>query len=123
MFNAGAPPVDVAHAVPDQLALAPLTVLQYLLVPAANVMLLLFLQFPSLVPDHVPEAPAATMSRKSMSDMAVSVATVSVRCVPIASERTKVRVTADAPALSVSVEIVWFALNEINLSPDAACAA
>ena len=99
----------MAHAfILDQLALAPLVVLQYLVAAAVKVMLLLFLQSPSLVPVHgeAAEAPAATMSRKSMSDMAVSVATVSVRCVPIESERTKVRVTADAPALKVNVLIV-----------------
>jgi hypothetical protein len=88
-------------------------------------MLLLFLQLPNLVPVHgeAAEAPAAMMSRKSTSDMAVSVATVSVRCEPTPLDRTKVRVTADAPALKVSVSIVWSALSATDRSPAAAIAA
>lgn len=77
LFNAGAPPEDVAHAMAFQLP--PAARFQYLVTPAPNVMLLLFRQLPSRVPDQVPDAPAATMSRKSTSDKVAILATVKVR--------------------------------------------
>ena len=53
---------DVDHTVPDQFALAPLTLRKYLFAPAPNVMLVLPKQLPKRVPDQGEEAPAAVMS-------------------------------------------------------------
>jgi hypothetical protein len=109
LLIAGTPPVDVAHEVPDQFALTPFTVLQYLVAPAPNVMLLLFLQLPKRVPDNVPAAPAATISRKSTSAKVATTATVKVRCVPTALLRSQSLRTAVFAVPTVNVPVtVWF---------------
>jgi hypothetical protein len=103
LFAAGVPPKLVAHAVADQLLLP--ARFQYTVLAAGNVIPLLPLQSPNLVPDAGAAAPAMVMSRKSAS-VAEKAAQVSVRVVPIVSERTKCRIVALVPAESVSVPLM-----------------
>ena len=73
-------------------------------------------QLPARVGDAPDAAPARVMSRKSQS-LAEMLLTVSVRGVPIVSERKKMRRTGDAPA-QVSVPLmVWLAANLRKLMP------
>ena len=67
-------------------------------------------QLPSLVPDQVPDAPAAVISLKSTSDKVAMAAAVIVRDVPIVFENTNIRLTAVLVVPSVKVPLtVWFA--------------
>ena len=101
---AAATPPDVsAHAVADQ---APLRAeLQYFVVPAAKVTLVLPPALPKRVPDHGAEAPAIVMSRKSTSDNVATAATVSVRGVPKTLLRRDMRDVGVAAGPSVSVPV------------------
>ncbi len=113
----GAPPLVVAHAA--DLQLPPAAKFQYLFTPAANVIPLLPLQSPKRGPLTGAAAPAIVMSRKSMSVGAATAAQVSVRAVPMVSDRTNVRIEASVPADSVSVPLmVWLPVHEIVDTPD-----
>jgi hypothetical protein len=71
------------------------------------------------VPDTGAAAPAMVMSLKSAS-VPEKAAQVSVRVVPIVSERKNFRMVASVPADIVSVPlIVWLAANETILNPAA----
>ena len=101
---AAATPPDVsAHAVADQLPLR--AELQYFVVPAANVTLVLPPALPRRVPDHGAEAPAIVMSRKSTSDNVATAATVSVRGVPKTLLRSDMRDVGVAAGPRVSVPV------------------
>ena len=65
LFTLGVPPDEVAHATAFQLP--PAARLQYLLIPALNVILVLSPRLPNLVPVHGMVAPAAYISWKSTS--------------------------------------------------------
>jgi len=90
---------------------------QYTVLAASNVIPLLPLASPNRVPDTGAAAPAIMMSRKSAS-VPENAAQVSVRVVPMASVRTKVRMVALVPAESVSVPLmVWFEVTTKSLMP------
>lgn len=103
--------------------LPPEVPIQYLFVPAGNVIPLLPLQSPKRVPLTGAAAPAMVMSRKSAS-VPEKAAQVSVRVVPMVSERTNVRIVALVPADSVRVPLmVWLAEKEIDPTPELVCPA
>ncbi len=81
---------------------------QYAVLGAGNVMPVLPPQSPARVGDAPDAAPARVISRKSQS-VAEMALTVSVRGVPMVSDRKKMRRTAEAPAQVKVPLTVWFA--------------
>ena len=115
LLTAGDAPELAAQPVADQLLLP--ARFQYTVLAASNVIPLLPLQSPKRVPDTGAAAPAIIMSRKSTS-VADTAAQVSVRVVPMASDRTKCRVVALVPAESVRVPLmVWLAVMDTFFRP------
>ena len=103
LLMAGVPPLPVAQPIaPPQLP--PAARFQYLLAAAVNVMPLLPLQSPNLVPEIGAAAPAIAMSRKSTSVApAANALTVRVRCVPSVSDARNNRYAAAVPEPKVKV--------------------
>ncbi len=98
-------PPDVFDQLVLELQLAPAPTL-YTVLAASNVIPLLPLQSPSLVPLTGAAAPAMVMSRKSMSVSDATAAQVSVRVVPMVFDCKKCRIVALVPAESVSVPVM-----------------